>query len=192
MGRFAPVNPGRGLICIGRDVFRLAPGGGYQIDIPARGSLVAHQPTDKRDLPAIRRPARHRDLQTVQRARSVFRVEDGSRRAAIQLLGIELCHPPIVFSGRRCSYVGQLPAVGCPVVFINMELGRGDLTHFAGCGFDSGDALDFEALDPDNTRRRLHRSQRACRPGGAFDVQARDMQAVGGKSQAGDSAMQVG
>ena len=185
------MNPDRGLIGLGGKVFRLSARGRYQIDIAARDSLIAHQSADKRDLIAGGRPAGDGDLQTVQRTRGMFRVENGLWLAVRQRLGIELRHPPVVFPGRGCGDIRELPGVGRPVIFVDMKVGRGYLTKFTGGGFDARDALDLQSLDPDYASGRLHGRERPSGPGGAFDIQAGNVQAVGRKGKGGDSTVQM-
>ena len=67
-----------------------------------------------------------------------------------------------------------------------------DLAEFTGSGFDGGHPLDLQPLHPDYAGGWLHRCQRPGRPGGAFYIEAGNMQAVGGKGQAGDSPVQMG
>jgi hypothetical protein len=121
-------------------------------------------------MKAIRRPAGHRDLQAVQRARGVFRVQHRSRLAACQPLGIQLGHPPVVFPGRGGGNVGELAGVRRPVIFIDMKCSWGDLAEFTGSGFDGGHPLDLQPLDPDYAGGRLHGRQRPGWPGGAFNI----------------------
>ncbi len=187
-----PVNPGRGLVRLRGNIFRLSARGRYQIDIAARGSLIAHQSTDKRDSIAGGRPAGYGDLQAMQRARRMFGIENRSRLAACQWLGVKLRHPPVVFSRRGRGHKSELPGIGRPVIFIHMKVGGADLAEFAGGGFHGSHALDLQPLHSNNPGRRLHGSQRPGRPGGAFDVQAGNVQAVGRKCQAGDATVQMG
>ena len=150
-GRFAPVNPGRGLICIGRDVFRLAPGGRYQVDVASSRALIAHQATDERDMRAIRRPARHRDLQTVKRSGIFLRIDDaGGLRVSGCRCGVELCHPPVVLPRRWCGDIGQLLRVRRPVKLVNMQLLGSQQFHLAAACVDRRHPLHLESFDPDD------------------------------------------
>ena len=122
----------------------------------------------------------------------MFRVEYGSGTAAGQWLGVELRHPPVVFAGRGCGYVGEPPGVGSPVIFVDVERRWGDLAKFAGGGFDRRNALDLKPFDADHSGGRLHRRERSGRPGGTFDIKTGNVQAIRGKRQAGDPPVQMG
>ncbi len=67
-----PLDEGDGRGAVGREVLRLAAGGGDEVDVAAGRALIAHQAADEGDLLAVGRPARDGDLQAVERSRRLW------------------------------------------------------------------------------------------------------------------------
>ena len=129
---------------------------------------------------AIRRPARHGDLEAVERAADGFRSEDGLGIAA-EGLGVELGHPPVVFAGRVGGNVGHAFRVGRPVELVRVQVGGGDergLGGRSGVGGGIGDALDFNGVVADDSGPRLHGCERAGGAGCSCDIEERDLGAI--------------
>ena len=164
------------------------------IEVPAGGALIGHEPADEGDLRAVRRPARDRNLQAVERPFYGDRIEDRLwlRAAGAQRLGVKLRHPPVVLTRRRRGHVGQLRRVGRPVELIHVQSrGRG-FGQLPGRGVDRCHALNFEALDPDDPGGRLHRRQGAGWPGRALDIEQAQRAPIRGPGQLVREAVQRG
>ena len=59
--------------------------------------------------------------------------------------GVQLGNPPVVVAVAFGRSVGEAPAVGRPIVFVDVGVGRGNLTDGAGRNIDEREAL-FEDL----------------------------------------------
>ena len=154
-------------------------------DVAARDALIAHEATDEGDGLAVGRPAGKCDLQAVEGAGDIGRGEEygGFGIPDAAGLGIEFRDPPIVFTGRVGSDVGEGRGVGGPVEFIDVKVGGREEDRRGGLGREGGsnggDALDFDAVFANDAGGCVHGGEGAGRTGGAFDIEEGDALAVG-------------
>ena len=146
--------------------------------IAACRPLVAHQAADKRDRLSIGRPARHRDLQSVQRTRHLGRRQNRLWRS-VQRLRIQLRHPPVVLSRRIGGNISQPLRIRRPVELVHMQIARRRLRDRR-----SRISVRPAPLPPAESPRpsspitpggRLHRRQRSRRPRRSLHIKKSDL-----------------
>ena len=172
-----PLDPGRRSRPSLAQVAGLASVGRNDPHIAARRALVAHQPADKGDRLAIRRPARHRNLQPVQRT-GHLRGRQNCLRLAVKRLGVQLCHPPVVLSRRIGSHVSQGLRIRRPIEFIHVQIGGRRLGGRCrrGCiGIGHRHALNLHVILADHAGPGLHGRQRSRGPRGPCYIEECDL-----------------
>src|SRR5579872_5468389 len=186
-----PLEPAGAGGTVRRLIDGIAAGCGDRPDVAAGRSLVGHESANEGDAGSVGRPAGDGDLQAVQRAGRGARVENGGR-VAVQRLGIELRHPPVVLAGRRRGDVGELRGVAGPGIFVDVQVVGGDLLQLAAGSVHEGDAFDLEALDANNAGGRLFGREGAGLTGGAFNINQAEIFAVRGPGEVFGDAVQLG
>ncbi len=164
-----PGKPARRRFDSRRDVPGFAAGCADREDIVSGQAFIAHQPGDKRDLLAIRRPRRINDLQR--------RLVDGFHLPARRLESIKFGDVPIVVAiavrrGHRESF-----AVGRPVVFVDVHVRGRNLLRLAAARFHHCEPL-FKKYILDLARLRRFRHQRPGRSGRVLREKKRNERSV--------------
>ena len=192
--RRRPAQPARRDLDAGREVDQRATGGGHRVDVAAGGALVAHQAADEGDPRGIRRPARQRDLQPVQRAAGGVGRIDQHGGGGIDLCGlhVEPGDPPVVVARRRRGGIGDVRAVRRPVELVGVHAGGRQLMQRAAGDVEAGHALHLDAADADLAGGPLGRGHRAGVAGGACDIEEAERLAVVGPLQRAHVAFQRG
>src|SRR5438034_1050508 len=103
----------------GGDIYVVpAAGGGHHVDVAPGDALVTHEAADVRDARAVPRPARRGDLQ--------MRSYESGQRAALRIEQVEFGDPPVVITGAARGRDRETLAVGRPIVFVDVQIGRAE------------------------------------------------------------------
>src|ERR1700675_1209461 len=116
-----------------REVDGLPPREWHLIDVSADGTEIAHQSADEDDTPTIGCCTWHGDLKG--------RMRDHPYMSRAEIDGINVGHPPIVVAVPFGGSCHQTRSAGCPVVFVNVRVGRRDQPQCTACARNDREAL---------------------------------------------------
>ena len=141
---------------------RRAAGRRNNVDVAARGSLVAHQAFDEGDVLAVGRDMGLGNLP--------FGSVNLTHLTGLRIDAIELCDIPICIAGAVGGGCDPALAVGSPIVFIDVDIGRRDLCQRVRRKIDRRQALLVHFVI-DHACERGHGLERPGDPRHAFDEQ---------------------
>ena len=113
----------------------------------------------------------------------------------VQLLRIQLRHPPVVFARRIGGHIRNRFGIRCPVKLVDVQIGWRSQHRGGRLGRihrSNGNALNLDSILADHTCRRLHRRQRPGWSRRPLHIQERHLASVRRKGRRFHVTLQLG